>query len=199
MIENERQEVHMTQEEIFQELLDFFKALSDANRLKIIGLLAQGEHSVSEVAELLSISISTASNHLSMLAHVGLVSARADGHFYYYSLHTDTLRVMAEKLLRSENLPKLSQSVDVDAYDRKVLQSFLDAEGRITAFPAQQKKFEVILRHVAKAFEPGRRYPEKEVNEILLKFNKDTASLRRGMIEYHLMDREGGGGDYWRI
>jgi DNA-binding transcriptional ArsR family regulator len=189
----------MTQEEIFQELLDFFKALSDANRLKIIGLLAQGEHSVSEVAELLDISISTASNHLSMLAHVGLVSARADGHYYYYSLHTEALQAMAQKLLRSENLPKLSNSVDVDAYDSKVLQSFLDADGRITAFPAQQKKFVVLLSYAAKAFEPGRRYPEKEVNEILLRFNKDTASLRRGMIEYHLMEREGGGGDYWRI
>ena len=34
-------EVSMSQEEVFEELLNFFKALSDANRLKIIGLLAQ--------------------------------------------------------------------------------------------------------------------------------------------------------------
>lgn len=189
----------MTQEEIMEGLLMFFKALSDANRLKIIGLLAQGEHSVGELAEMLGIGISTTSNHLSMLAHVGLVSARTEGHYYYYSLKTEVLQAMAEKMLKSENLPKLSSSVDVDAYTRKVLDTFLDKAGRITAFPAQQKKFVVILSHVVKSFEIGKRYPEKEVNEILLHFSDDTASLRREMVEYHLMEREGGGGAYWRI
>jgi hypothetical protein len=52
---------------------------------------------------------------------------------------------------------------------------------------------------VVEAFETGKRYKEKEVNEILSQFNDDTATLRRGMVEYHLMDRQGGGGEYWRI
>jgi hypothetical protein len=56
----------------------------------------------------------------------------------------------------------------------------------------------VLLRYVLRAFEPEKRYTEKQVNEILLRYNEDTASLRRGMIEYHLMEREGGGGNYWR-
>jgi predicted transcriptional regulator len=189
----------MTQDEIFNELLDFFKALSDANRLRIIGILAGGEHSVGEVAELLNISISTASNHLSMLAHIGLAAVRPSGHYYYYSLREDTLREMTARLLKPENLPRLSQTVDQDAFDRKVLRAFLDDAGRITSFPAQEKKFIVLLKHVAEAFEVGKRYPEKEVNEILLRFNKDTATLRRGMIEFHLMEREGGGGTYWRV
>lgn len=189
----------MTQEEVMESLLMFFKALSDANRLKIIGLLAQGEHSVSELAELLGISISTTSNHLAMLAHVGLATARVDGHYYYYSLETENLRKMTEKLLKEENLPKLSGSVDMDAYESKVLSTFLEADGRIKAFPAQQKKYIVILKHVLQAFEKGRRYPEKELNMILKRFSDDTASLRRGMIEYKMMAREGGGGEYWRI
>ena len=53
--------------------------------------------------------------------------------------------------------------------------------------------------HVVEAFEPGRRYPEKEVNQILLIFNEDTARLRRRLIEFKLMEREGGGGEYWRV
>jgi predicted transcriptional regulator len=189
----------MTQDEVFNELLEFFKALSDANRLRIIGILAGGEHSVGEVAELLNISISTASNHLSMLAHIGLASVRPSGHYYYYSLREKALHEMSSRLLKPENLPRLSQSVDVDAFERKVLQTFLDETGHITAFPAQQKKFIILLKHVAAAFEMGKRYPEKEVNEILLRFHTDTASLRRGMIEFHLMEREGGGGVYWRV
>jgi hypothetical protein len=88
--------------------------------------------------------------------------------------------------------------VDMDAYDRKVLDNYLLPDGRVKAFPAQMKKFEVILRYVLKSFEPGVRYSEKEVNQLLSKFNEDTARLRRGLVEFGMMKREGGGGDYWR-
>ena len=61
----------------------------------------------------------------------------------------------------------------------------------------QQKKVGVLLRHVAQAFEPGVRYGEKELNDILLGFNEDTARLRRSPVEFGMMRREGGGGAYW--
>jgi predicted transcriptional regulator len=188
----------MTENELNQELLEFFKALADANRLKIVGLLAREPYTVEHLAAVLGLSVSTTSHHLSYLAHVGLVSARTDGHYYIYSLQTDILRSMAQRLLATEELPRLSADVDLDAYDRKVLDTFLDAEGKIKSFPAQEKKFQVILRYVLKAFEPGARYTEKQVNEILYRYHDDTASLRRGLVEYHLMEREGGGGAYWR-
>jgi predicted transcriptional regulator len=189
----------MDEQEKIPELLDFFRALADENRLKIVGLLAQKPSSVSDLAQALGLSVSTTSNHLSSLAYAGLVKAQPDGHFFIYSLQLDTIKAMAKHLLQEENLPKLSEGQSEDAYDRKVLNTFLDREGRIKAFPAQEKKFQVLLRHILKSFEPGKRYSEKEVNEIMLRFNKDTATLRRGMIEYKYMDREGGGGAYWRI
>lgn len=189
----------MNEPENTPELLDFFRALADENRLKIVGLLAQKPSSVTELAQKLGLSVSTTSNHLSMLAYTGLVKAQPDGHYFIYSLQTETLKNMARHLLQEENLPRLSEGQSEDAYERKVLNTFLDREGRIKAFPAQDKKFQVLLRHVLKAFEPGRKYSEREVNEIMLRFNEDTASLRRGMIEYKYMAREGGGGAYWRI
>ncbi|OGO27225.1 MAG: ArsR family transcriptional regulator [Chloroflexi bacterium RBG_16_54_18] len=182
-----------------EELLNFFKALADANRLKIVGLLAQQPTTVEGLAEALGLGASTVSHHLSKLARAGLVSARTDGHYYIYSLQTDALRAMAQRLLSAEELPRLSEDADLDAGDRKVLANFLDADGRIKAFPAQEKKFQAILRHVVKAFEPGQRYTEKQVNEILARYNKDTAYLRRGLVDYRLMARQGGGGEYWRI
>jgi predicted transcriptional regulator len=188
----------MTEQENMQELLTFFKALADENRLKIVGLLAQKPHSVENLAQGLGLSVSTTSHHLSRLADAGLVSAKVDGHFYIYSLQTAVLKNMSEHLLKDENLPKLSEGLGEDVFDQKVLASFTDKDGRITAFPAQEKKFLVLLKYVLSAFEPGVRYSEKQVNETLLKFNKDTASLRRAFIEYKLMDREGGGGAYWR-
>lgn len=191
----------MTDQEQINTLLNFFKALADENRLKIVGLLAQKPSSVEALADALGLSASTTSHHLARLSKSGLVSARADGHYYIYSLNTDALRGMSQHLLQEENLPALSQgavNTGDDLFESKVMKAFVDSEGRITAFPAQEKKFLVLLRYVLKAFEPGQRYPEKEVNEILKRYNEDTASLRRGLVEYKLMQREGGGGAYWR-
>jgi hypothetical protein len=88
--------------------------------------------------------------------------------------------------------------VDADAYDRKVIADYTSKDGRLKIIPAQRKKLEAILRYVVKAFEPGKRYSEKQVNENLAKYHEDTASLRRELVGYGLMKREGGGGDYWR-
>ena len=192
-----RNEIEITDHTQSEELLNFFKALADANRLKIVGLLAQKAFTVEELAGQLGLSSSTTSHHLARLAKAGLVAARTEGHYYFYSLQTEMLKEMSQRLLHDENLPRLSEEANVDAYERKVLETFIDAEGRITAFPSQEKKYRVLLRYALQAFEPGVRYSEKQVNEILLRFNVDTASLRRGMIEYHLMEREGGGGAYW--
>jgi len=181
-----------------EELLNFFKALADANRLKLVGLLAQEELTVEQMAEMLALHASTVSHHLSRLAKAGLVSARAEGYYSIYRLETGALEDMAKRLLAKETLPSVASEVDLDAYDRKVLKSFLTQEGRIKDFPSQQKKLEVILRYVLEAFEVGKHYSEKEVNQILARFSEDTAGLRRDLVDFKLMGREGGGGDYWR-
>ena len=78
----------MTNEIKTDELLTFFKALSDANRLKIVGLLSQQELSVEQIAEMLGVSPSTISHHLAKLTRVGLVSARAESYYNIYRLGT---------------------------------------------------------------------------------------------------------------
>jgi predicted transcriptional regulator len=188
----------MTQEELFQELLAFFKVLAEENRLKMIGLLANQPYSVEALAEALGISVSTTSHHLSRLTKAGLVSARTDGHYYYYSLNSEALETKARHLLRKEDLPALSPTQPSDNFEKKVLTAFIDADGRINAIPVQEKKFIVLLKHVLKEFTPGVNYSEKEVNTILQKYNEDTAAFRRGLIEYHLMQRTSDGKQYWR-
>jgi hypothetical protein len=84
-------------------------------------------------------------------------------------------------------------------FDRKVLATFTTPEGRIKSFPTQEKKIRVLVRHVLPAFTHGVHYPEKRVNEILLKFSDDSARLRRWLVEFGFMAREGGGGKYWRL
>lgn len=189
----------MDEQTYVKELLAFFKALSDANRLRIVALLSDQDLTVGELAEMLDLSSATVSHHLSKLSGVGLVSARAEGYYNVYELDIDALNEMAKRILSEETLSSVAADVDVDAYDRKVLETFMSPEGRLLQFPAQQKKEEAILRYIARAFEPGHRYPEEEVNEILGQFHEDTARLRRNLVIFGFMDREGGGGDYWLV
>lgn len=180
------------------ELVTVFKALADANRLKIIGLLARQPYSVEQLAALLNLKSPTVSHHLARLSEVGLVGAKAEGYYSMYYLDESALK--KTRLLFSQlDLSESVADVDMDAYDRKVVKDYSTAKGRLKTLPAQRKKLDAILRYVVKAFEPGRRYSEKEVNDILSRFHDDTASLRRELVGSGLMQREGGGGDYWRI
>lgn len=181
-----------------QDLLPFFKALADANRLKIVGLLARQPLTVEQLAEMLGLSASTVSHHLLILARAGLVSARAQSYYNVYSLEAETFERTVRQLLAQETLPAAAADVDLNAYDRKVVRDYLLPDGRLKALPGQRKKLEAILRYLVQIFEPGVHYSERQVNEMLGRYHKDTATLRRELVGYHLLARQGGGGDYWR-
>src|SRR5687767_5454313 len=139
-------------------LLQFFKALADANRLRIVGLLASRPHTVEELAEILGLRASTASHHVARLVEAGLVTGQPDGHHHVYQLHVRGLEDLARRLLATGDLPKIAADTDVDAWDRKVLATFVGDDGRLKLIPAQRKKFEAVLRQVVRAFEVGRTY-----------------------------------------
>jgi predicted transcriptional regulator len=181
-----------------EELLTFFKTLGDEKRLKIVGLLAQKSLCVEELAAILDLSAATVSHHLRKLAEAGLVQASAEGYYNVYSLRAETLREMSKRLLSAETFQETARVLDLGGYDRKVLRDYLE-NGRLRNIPAQHKKREVILRYILQEFEPGRRYAESEVNEIISRFHEDYATIRREFIMRRMMDREGGGGDYWRL
>lgn len=181
-----------------EELVNFFKALADANRLKIVGLLAQRPYSVEELAALLDLKASTVSHHLARLAEAGLVSARTQSYYNVYQLEKAALESKSRSLFSSEDLSASIADVNLDAYDQKVVNDYARKDGSLKTIPAQRKKLEAVLRYVAKAFKVGKRYSEKQVNEVLSGYHEDTATLRRELVGYGLMKREGGGGDYWR-
>lgn len=78
----------------------------------------------------------------------------------------------------------------------KVLRAFLDADGRLVAIPAKHRNRLVVLDHVARAFTPGQRYSELEVNVVLRAFHDDYVALRRYLVDAGFLDRENG--RYWR-
>ena len=182
-----------------EELVTFFKALADSNRLKIVGLLADKSYSVEELAELLQLKPSTVSHHLARLSEAGLVRARPESYYNVYQLDQSVLEEKARTMFTHGELSSVAAEVDADAYDKKVIKDYTRRDGSLKTLPSQRKKLEAILRYVVKAFEPEKRYSEKQVNEILKSYHDDTATLRRELVGFGLMQREGGGGEYWRI
>jgi DNA-binding transcriptional ArsR family regulator len=73
---------------------DFLKALSHENRLLLLCLLSEGERSVSELENILSMRQSAVSQQLARLRLDGLVAARRDGKAVYYSIATEDVRRM---------------------------------------------------------------------------------------------------------
>jgi predicted transcriptional regulator len=179
-------------------LLEFFKALADENRLRIVGLLTRQDYSVEELAAILNLSSPTVSHHLSRLVKAGLVRATADQHYHVYSLQFQTLRDMAEEILSRDVLQETAEHLDLDAYDRKVLRDYTDPEsGQLKSIPRQRKKRDVVLRYLVAQFEPGRRYAEREVNGIISRTHDDYATLRRELVDARLLARERD--VYWRV
>jgi predicted transcriptional regulator len=182
-----------------EELVTFFKALADSNRLKIVGLLAEKSYSVEELAALLKLKPSTVSHHLSKLAEAELVSSHGESYYSVYQLDKKMLEEKSRSMFSQNELSSVAAEVDADAYDKKVIKDYAKRDGSLKTLPVQRKKREAVLRYVIKAFEEGQRYSEKRVNEILLNYFEDTATLRRELVGSGLMKREGGGGEYWRV
>jgi len=180
-----------------EQLLTFFKALADANRLKIVGLLSQHPYSVEQLAAFLDLRPPTVSHHLKLLSEAGLVSARAESYYNLYQLESAVLEQIARHLGAQDKLPSMAAAVDLEAYNRKVLRDVMLPDGKLKVIPGQRKKREVVLRHILNDFQPEVHYTEKQVNEILARFHDDTATLRREMIAYKMMGRAEG--EYWRI
>lgn len=182
-----------------EELVTFFKALADSNRLKIVGLLAEKSYSVEELAELLQLKPSTVSHHLSRLSEAGLVKSRSESYYNIYQLDQFVLEEKARTMFSQGELSSVAAEVDADAYDKKVIRDYTRKDGSLKTLPSQRKKLEAILRYVVKAFDEKKHYSERQVNEILKRYYDDTATLRRELVDFGLMQREGGGGEYWRV
>src|SRR5437879_2997579 len=185
----------MSKEE-FQTLLQFFKALADENRLKMIGILAAQECSVEELAAMLRLKAPTVSHHLTKLKELELVEMLPEGNTHVYKLNAEALRNSNKQLLTPEKMASLVDDVEGDAWERKVLRDFFDGT-QLKEIPASRKKRSVILKWFANQFAEGVLYKESQVNEIIERHHPDTASLRREMIGEKLLQRENG--MYWLL
>ncbi len=184
-----------TPEENLEARAQLFKALGHPARLLILNLIKMKPRHGEELAEILRLKPATISHHLGKLTEAGLLTAKKDQYYQIYSLVKGILNKSLEDVVQLPQ-PDLSDGVEEDAYRKKVLKTFFK-RGVLVQIPAQYKKQLIILEKLAEEFEPDQEYTERQVNQILLEFHEDVASLRRMMIDHKLLVREKG--VYWRI
>ena len=78
------------------------------------------------------------------------------------------------------------------------LRPFIDETGRLGQWPARQKVQRMAVAWIARRFEAGREYREREVNELIMDGHTfaDWALLRRSLIDWGFMNRESDGSRY---
>jgi hypothetical protein len=176
------------------EILDFLKAMSDADRLRIIGLLTQSRASRADIIAKLNLPLREVVNHLAFLEFVGILSQKED----VYELNDNKLATLARDNFAQERSNYLP-APELDEKSKKVLKAHLNADGSIRQISNQPAKLRVILNYLIQAFAPGTNYTEKEVNQILRRFHEDTAGLRRDLVDAKMLDRISDGSRYWRV
>lgn len=175
----------------FQTLLNFFKLLSNESRLKLIGILSQRESSVEELAALLGLKEPTVSHHLNKLKELNLVQMRQSKNTHIYQLNSQALQELSKAILTPEQVNSWSAEVKPDAWEEKVLKNYLEGD-RLSEIPASRKKRLVILKWLVKKFDLNIIYPESDINQVIQRHHPDSATLRREIIGYRLMQRDNG-------
>lgn len=75
-----------------------FKILSDANRLRILDMLSNGELCACNILDELNVTQPTLSHHMKVLCDVGLVNVRKDSKWMYYTLNREKLSELTDFL-----------------------------------------------------------------------------------------------------
>jgi hypothetical protein len=162
------------------------------DRLPVVAALVLGAQTIDDIAERTELAPRDVLRVLTRLDSAGLASV--DGS--RWTLHTEILRevVTGHHWPPAEHAPS-GEISDAPPEHAAVLRAFFRG-GRLVRVPAQRTKRLVVLDRLARDFELGVRYPEVEVNEILVAYHPDYAALRRYLVEEDFLARENG--VYWR-
>ncbi|MBX3059974.1 MAG: metalloregulator ArsR/SmtB family transcription factor [Anaerolineae bacterium] len=167
-------------------LLDFFKAVGQPDRLRILGKLANKPATVPELAEALSMKETAVSRHLRAMQTAGLVARHQVAFtetFTFIQSGLDTLNEIVDGNMVPESL------------EERVLREYI-VNGRLRAIPLKAEERMIILRWMANKFEPGHRYTETEVTELVQQYYDKPLTLRRILADNRFLIHTGR--QYWR-
>ena len=164
--------------------ISLFKCLADKSRIQILKSLMEEDMYVERLSERLSISF-----HLKKLVDAGAVKSRKEQYYTMYAINGDVFNVSILDILKEKSEEKSLQDERDEAYRKKVIDAFFEY-GKLKSIPSQRKKELIVLEEIAKAFEKGRDYTEREINLIIADFNDDFCTIRRDMISEHILTRD---------
>ena len=174
-----------------EQALKLFKGLADRSRLQILKSLLEEDMYVERLAQRLELTPATVSFHLKKLMDAGAVSSRREQYYTMYSINKEVFQCRILDILGEKSSDAQRQQEREARYRQRVRDSFFEY-GRLKAIPAQRKKERICLEEIAKELELGRPYPERELNQVLLRFHQDYCTLRRDMISEGILCREEG-------
>jgi hypothetical protein len=165
--------------------------LAEEGRLKVVAAVVLGATTPTAVAGATGLDPKAITKALDRLIRGGLVEATGAG----------GLRVTAERFKEAAQQAAAArpqrrpEEFGATAGQAEVLRNYL-VDGKLAQIPSQRSKRLVVLDFLAGQFEPGRTFPEEQVNYILGRFHADYAALRRYLVEEELLERRDG--FYWR-
>lgn len=163
--------------------------LAEPDRLRVLAALVLGARSPADVAAATGLGAREIGRSLQKLQAGGLVDPELGVR----------VELLKEAAMAAAPAPASEDLGYADPGVEQLIGRFV-RDGRLLSFPAQGAKRRLVLEHVAQSFEPGRRYPEREVDAVLRAWTEgggtDHASLRRYLVDHQLLAREGG--EYWR-
>jgi hypothetical protein len=164
--------------------------LADEDRRRVFAALVLGATDVGAIRERSGLDARAAGRALQRLLDAGLV-IRGDDGLHHLLGEAFTLAARAEAGRTPVSTEHEGQPEDV----ARVLRAFV-RDGRIVSIPTTRSKRLVLLDWLVQRFEPGRRYSEQRVNDIIVQVHPDTAALRRYLVDEEMLSRQAG--EYWR-
>jgi DNA-binding transcriptional ArsR family regulator len=162
--------------------------LAEPDRLRVVAALVLGATTVAEVQAATGLGVRAVVTALGRLVDGELVERDAAGTHVVVEAVFRAAAVAAAPVREDEH-PGAAEDV------AKVLRAFVRG-GRLVSLPTQRSKRLIVLDLLAQEFEPGQRYPEREVNRRLRVWHDDTAALRRALVDEEFLARDHG--EYWR-
>jgi len=165
-------------------------SLGSPHRLRVLAAVILGAATPAEIRASTALDARTVHREVNRLIAAGVVETTEDGRI---AARTDDLAEAARTLAKSSAGAR--SEVPAETTQERVRRAFLK-DGTLVSIPMQRSKRLVVLDVLAQEFEPGRRYPEREVNRRLRAWHPDHAALRRYLVDEGFLERDHG--EYWR-
>jgi hypothetical protein len=167
---------------------DYLRLLLDPVRVAVIGHAAAGALEVAQLATDLEVNERRVLEAVATFRAAGLIDDDL-------RLVGDTLIELARSMPRGEVVAPSVVEGPWTEEERTVLGRFF-VGSRLREIPSNAAKRTIVLERIVQEFEPGVRYEERDVDQLLVVFHPDYASLRRHLVDLGMLTRAEG--VYWR-